>query len=249
MNSKWINHGSYSEDATINLFCFCHAGGSSSFYAPWKRFFKEEINLLPVEYPMREKRFKEEMYEDLPRLAKDFVEENEFLLTQKDVALLGHCTGALVAYEAEKYMEKRFQQSAKVLFVSEAFAPEINEIDPVSEMTEEQFIDYVKASGVINPLFLENEEMMEYFIPMAMADFIMHEKYQDKERKKIEAPIVLLKGEKGMEDLENEKYTGWSEYTQSDFSKKTFAGDHFYLQSQTENVVTFLKEALQGGIK
>lgn len=53
--NKWISHQRITDKGEINLLCFVFAGGSPSFFAPWKNSFPEWVNFIPVLYPQREK--------------------------------------------------------------------------------------------------------------------------------------------------------------------------------------------------
>ena len=44
----WIRHGTWCEEAKMNLLCFPYAGGSPGIFAGWAKDFKEDINLLQM---------------------------------------------------------------------------------------------------------------------------------------------------------------------------------------------------------
>ena len=54
--NKWFAHQTSNPEAKLNLLCFVFAGGSPSFFAPWKTIFPSTVNLMPVLYPGRESR-------------------------------------------------------------------------------------------------------------------------------------------------------------------------------------------------
>ena len=103
--SKWLAHQTENKNASVNLVCFVFAGGSPSFFAPWKKIMPEWINLIPVLYPMREKRLNEPMPEDIDTFVNDFFNENKQLLNKK-VAVWGHCSGAIIGMEYARLLEK-----------------------------------------------------------------------------------------------------------------------------------------------
>ena len=58
MNNRWINLETINPEGKINLICFPYSGTGASFYASWGKKAPKELNILPVSYPMREKRMK-----------------------------------------------------------------------------------------------------------------------------------------------------------------------------------------------
>lgn len=78
--NKWFAHQTENRNALVNLVCFVFAGGSPSFFAPWKQLMPDWINLIPVLYPMREKRLKEPMPEDIETFVNDFFRDSKQLL-------------------------------------------------------------------------------------------------------------------------------------------------------------------------
>ena len=101
---KWINHQTTHPEASINLFCFPHAGSSSTFFAPWSKYFSNQVNLFPVQYPGRDNRMQDPMPDTLLEMARQMAEESASLF-EKPFVFLGHCSGSFVAFEAH-YMEK-----------------------------------------------------------------------------------------------------------------------------------------------
>ena len=59
MSTKWIAHET-DQKQDFALYCFHHAGGTAAYFAKWGAEF-ENIAVLPVQFPMREKRIKEKM--------------------------------------------------------------------------------------------------------------------------------------------------------------------------------------------
>ncbi|MEI5926548.1 thioesterase II family protein [Bacillus sp. TD10] len=52
----------------IKLFCFHHAGGSSSAYYNWKDYLNKGIEIIPIELAGRGKRLKEPVYTSMGAL-------------------------------------------------------------------------------------------------------------------------------------------------------------------------------------
>ena len=105
MINKWIAHESDKGEGKT-LFCFPHAGGTAAFFAEWGGHI-EGTAVLPVQFPMREKRIREPMPDSIRELVKGFVDDCIDILRERPFAFLGHCSGSIVAYEAAVYLKEK----------------------------------------------------------------------------------------------------------------------------------------------
>ncbi|MCC8069828.1 MAG: hypothetical protein LIO71_08780, partial [Ruminococcus sp.] len=213
IKSKWFSHYIYNDSAKINLFCFVHAGGSSSYFAQWQKHFSSNINVIPVEYPMREKRFMDTMPKSLLELSKDIVAENIDFFKDKPFAFFGHCTGGLIAYECMKMLSKEYNINGKYLFISSLLAPEYAKVPSVENLSDKEFTEFIIKSGFVDKSICENTELLEYFLPIARADFYIHEKYSIIDTTPIEVPIACFNGNNDNTTEEISKLDAWNSYT------------------------------------
>ena len=54
--NRWICNERVSGKGNVSLFIFPCSGGTASSYHKWHEYLNEEIDIYPVQYPMREKR-------------------------------------------------------------------------------------------------------------------------------------------------------------------------------------------------
>ncbi|MDE6426715.1 MAG: hypothetical protein K2K89_11360 [Ruminococcus sp.] len=245
--SKWFSHYQYNDEAEYNLFCFVHAGGSSGYYSNWKKYFDKNFNIIPVEYPMRERRFAEPMPETIRELAEDLVEENRDFFTDKKFAFWGHCTGGLVALETAEYLEKKYSVSPDFLFISSLAAPEFSQVPDVSGMSDRTFADFAVKSGFVAKELCENEELLQYFLPIARADFAMHHNYIHESGVKVNAPVILFNGKEDSIQMSEEQIEAWENYTHKPVKEHYFSGNHFYINEHLPEVCEILKNYLRQG--
>lgn len=52
--NKWIFNERVSENGKVSLFIFPCSGGTASSYHKWHEYLNEDIDIYPVQYPMRE---------------------------------------------------------------------------------------------------------------------------------------------------------------------------------------------------
>ena len=241
--NQWIAHESHT-DKEINIFCFPHAGGTAAFFAPWGRVFENQA-ILPVQFPMREKRIREKMMDSIPELAKAFADACIDLIREKDFCFFGHCSGAIVAYETAVYLKKQYGIQPGVLFVSSCYAPQDYTAPRLSQLSQEELLNVIRQSGFIAPELLEEPAMFEYFAPIVRKDFSLQESYICQHKEKISASIVAMYGGEDETLKDREKIENWKNYTETEFLMQEFPGSHFYLEKEIKKVAEVTEHVLK----
>ena len=237
-DNRWFAHCSVHENA-INVVCFGYAGASASYFTPWAKALSEKYSLLPVLLPQREVRAKEKMPESLNALAENFAADNKELLT-KPVILFGHCTGAVVAYETAKYMEKNYGTSPICLAASSSPSPAYTLLkDDISQFTDAQFAAKLADMGIIDKTMAANPVFLNYYMPIIRIDFDLHSRYSSGSNDKISCPVICTYGSDD-KLISKEQVEDWSNFTSAEAEYKTFPGEHFYLDNQLKNYLGYV---------
>jgi surfactin synthase thioesterase subunit len=226
----------------ITLFCFPFAGGGASIYSRWIKKIQNEIVVYPIQLPGREERVMEKPYTDMKLLLEDLEEEIEDAIQGK-YALWGHSMGGKIAYELEKYLEKDGYQ-AQCLFVSGSKIPSIPEPNPIYFLSDETFKRELGRFEGTPKEILENQELLDFFLPMLRADFTMDETYYDDTVTKLHSPIIAFGGDKDRE-ADEEAIRQWNSYTDNIFGYEIFKGGHFYLWDNEEEIIQQVSECLK----
>ena len=92
---------------------------------------------------------------------------------------------------------------------------------------------------------LENQELLDFFLPMLRADFTMDETYHDKKLTVLQSPIEAFGGRKDRE-ADEEAMKEWRKYTKRAFHCHMFEGGHFYIREQEEDVLSEVQKCLLG---
>lgn len=238
MSTKWIAHET-DQKQDFALYCFHHAGGTAAYFAKWGAEF-ENIAVLPVQFPMREKRIKEKMPDSMQELVKDFVDENIGLLKERKFGLFGHCSGSIAAYEAAKYAKEAYGIEPEILFVSSCYAPDDYRAPMLSALSDEELLHVIKEAGYVTPELLENPFMFEYFAPIVRKDFFIQENYKNENNRKLNVPVVAMYGKEDLALEEKSSIGHWKNYTSGDFAIEEFHGSHFYLEEELDKVAAVI---------
>jgi len=228
----------------IYLFCFPYAGGSASVFNKWKPYLHPSVELKPVELAGRGKRMSEPFYGSVPEMIDDV-----FLRIRNDIvnapyALFGHSMGAMIAYElVHTIKEHRLPPPLHVFFSGRA-APQTRIYEKnYLLMTNEEFKKEIMGLGGTPPEFFEHPELMELFLPLLKNDFHLAEtEIRGSEIVPLDGAITVLLGKE--DDLTAEHCVGWKHHTGRLCTMYHFAGGHFFLHGEMEQIVKIINNTL-----
>ncbi|WP_236242297.1 thioesterase II family protein [Streptomyces sp. CC228A] len=214
------------------LVCFPHAGGAASFYRPWARYADPGTELLAVQYPGRENRFREPLVPTMDPLASAVAGEL-LSLPPLPTVFFGHSMGAAVAYETLLRLEGAGTTHVTRLCVSGrspdgAAGPAVR--------TDDEVVEAVRALGGTHAAVWDDPDMRELLLPVIRNDYRLIDGY----RRPADAPLLLadvhaLTGDRDPQ-VTPEEAAGWSAVTSGSFRLTVLEGDHFYLVPAAERV-------------
>lgn len=148
----------------MKLFCFPHAGGSSSIYLKWNNVIENtsKLEIIPLEYKGHGYRMDEDFYNDFDEMVDDMLKCVSDKLVQGDPFMIfGHSMGAYVAFKIANLLEKK-QIYAKHLFLSGGAAPcyWTGNKKKVSDLPDDEFINEMISYGGIEDEYLDNPEYL-----------------------------------------------------------------------------------------
>ncbi len=233
-----------SPQASLRLFCFPYAGGSSLVFRTWAESLPKNIEICPVELPGRGIQMKSSPFTRMEALVNAIAPI--FLpYLDKPFAFFGHSMGGLVSFELARHLRKEYAKKPIRLFVSASRAPQIpSPKPPIHALPEAEFFQELRRLNGTPASVLENTELMQILAPILRADFAVLETYVYTQKPSFEFPITAFGG---LEDQEVtlQELGGWREQTQNSFQLQLFSGDHFFIHSAQslllENLAKYLK--------
>lgn len=227
----------------VVLFCFPYAGGSEAVFYNWKKHLSPNIDLQPIHYAGRGKRFNEKCYSNFNEAVKDICEQIIPVIKERDYAFFGHSMGGLIAYEVCVCLLEKGYKPPVHLFMSGIKPPNKIRTKKIHQLPDQEFKEELyKFNGT--PLeVINNEQLMEIFIPILRADFKLIEEYVcNSEIKKLNSGITVMYGcDENMSDQEMSK---WSDYTHHDTEILKYPGDHFFISEHYKEIVNKMNKTL-----
>jgi medium-chain acyl-[acyl-carrier-protein] hydrolase len=149
----------------------------------------------------------------------------------------GYSLGALIAFEVARHFQQHGKKAPEHLFVCAKSAPHLPlRHPPIYQLPDQQLIQELKRFDGTPSDVLENQQLMELFLPCLRADFSLNETYKYMDEAPLSCPITAFGGESD-EEATTEMLQAWKIHTGSSFQVKTFTGGHFFVTDHLEKII------------
>lgn len=230
----------------LNLLCLPYSGASAMVYARWRRKLPAWLDVRPVELPGRGARFGEPLQTDMQMLARQLATEQRLAASQS-YALLGHSLGALLAFELAHELQALGCPAPLALFACGTAAPtrreEYDGKDWREPKSDPQLIDELRELQGTPEDVLANEELMSLTLPILRADFLLCGRYAYRQRPPLRCPLHVLAAD--ADRASEEQLLAWGQETLGPFDLQMFAGGHFFIHTEEDQVLAALTNRLQ----
>ena len=227
---SWIVCFQSNPHASLRLFCFPCAGGSSFIFRTWSDYLPSNVEVCAIELPGRGRQIKLAPFNRLEPLVKAIASSIQPYL-DRPFCLFGHSMGGLISFELARLLRQKYGILPQCLFVSGHRAPQIPDPDPpIHNLPEAALLEQLRHLNGTPAAVLENAELMQLFLPILRADFAVLETYVYTPQAPLECAIATFGG---LEDsrVSYQQLQAWQQHTKTSFSLHVFPGDHFFLHS------------------
>jgi medium-chain acyl-[acyl-carrier-protein] hydrolase len=234
--------GTFLHDRLL-LFCVPYAGASASVYRDWVLQAPEFLQVCPVELPGKGRLIREPFANSLDTLARAISEEVS-AYADRPYAIFGHSMGALLTYEVAVQLESAGQPHPFKIFLSGALPPfSARKKRMVSDLPNAPFLDHLGELQGTPDAVLNNQELMQFFLPVLRSDFRLCEEYVMCEPRLLRGPVTALSGEQDEKTPEADMLL-WKRATRGAFESRRYPGDHFFFTNP--NVMWSMFDSLKG---
>jgi medium-chain acyl-[acyl-carrier-protein] hydrolase len=229
MNTPWLSCFRPRPDATLRLLCLPYAGGGASVFRAWHEGLPPSVEVLAVQLPGRESRFREPPIRDLSELVPLLADA---LLPHRKApfAIFGHSMGAAIALALCRELVRRRDALPRHLFVSGRRAPDRPaRLPPTYHLPDRDFLEaMVQRYNAIPQAVLAEPELVALFLPMLKADAALIEARELPEAPPLDCPITAF-GSPDDTIAPPDDIEAWRSQTRAAFDTQFFPGGHFFL--------------------
>lgn len=246
-DKQWLPRLGSNPDASIRLFCVPYAGGGASVYYNWKTALPPCFELCPIQLPGREERVEESCIDDFSQVL-DVLAPIVGRHLELPYVIYGHSMGAGLAFELARRVALDYGKQPLHLFVAAHRSPGKPYSYPtVQSVSDDQVLETLKRFNGMPRAILENQELLDLFVPILRSDLSICETYVYKGQSRLDCPITLFTGTRDGNVTPHE-LVGWASQTAAHFTHHEIDGDHFFLKSHKEALLETMFTALVGNI-
>jgi medium-chain acyl-[acyl-carrier-protein] hydrolase len=240
---SWFYRPLATESAELRLFCFPYAGAGPNIFGGWARRLPPSVDVWAVALPGRAFRLDERPRDRLGPLADELVRAL-LELPAKPFAFFGHSFGGLLCFEVARRLHCLGAPLPAELFVSACPPPHLTPAGPVvHRLPDRAFKERLRELGGTPVPVLECLELMDLLLPVLRADLTAFETHDHEPGPPLPVRMTVFGGA-GDRLVDEEALDGWRRHTCERFAVRVFPGDHFFLNSHEETVVTTVAATL-----
>jgi surfactin synthase thioesterase subunit len=211
-------------------------------FREWGRLAPEGVEVLPIQYPGRETRWREPVPSSVPELVKQLIPAILPLL-DRPMILFGHSLGAVIAFEVARSLQAHGLREPARLVVSASGPPgERSDISGIYDLPDDALIARLRKLNGIPEEALAHQGFLELMLPVIRADLKLAGTYSHVPSAPLSCPLRALGGRS--DPLVREPALArWAAHSSRFDGVQLLDGDHFYLRRHPPSV---LKAVLHG---
>ncbi|WP_051926621.1 thioesterase II family protein [Streptomyces durhamensis] len=240
--TPWLRVPDHAE-GRIRLFCFPFAGGGAAAYRPWVPLLADVAQVLPLHLPGREARRREALVRDIDVMARA-VADALAPWCREPYAFYGHSMGALLAHRTVAVLQRRGLPLPALLFAAARRPPHMPpDLPLVHPLNRRELAAKMRNLGATPERILEDEALLDIFLPVLRADFEMGETASPwRTDAPLAVPIVAMGGQ--CDGVRRAELSDWRLHTSKSFACRMFAGGHFFHLEHPEAVTAGVRQFL-----
>lgn len=247
-DNKWIFRAHPVSEPRFRLICLTYAGGTAGVFNEWQKHLPDWIDVAAVVMPGSKQRKDETMPVRMGMLVRELANG---IKPELDLpyALVGSCTGCLIAFELSQFLRKRGFRTPDHLFVTNCRGPHLpDRDDPIHKYDDEQLRKELGRLGGTPPEILNHPHIMSILGPILRADFELAETYIYRDLPPLEHSITSFSGAKD-EVVTQEECAAWEQHTTDKFKHVTLSGGHYLVEDTVQDLCSIIastcKEIIQ----
>jgi surfactin synthase thioesterase subunit len=218
----------------VELFAFPHAGAASTVFNGLREQLRHNgIGLSAAVLPGRGRRVRQAPHRRMADLLAEFeavARADEYAAFQGDYALLGSCSGALVAYEVAKLLVQAPCANPRLLVVCSCMPPRGVFDTGMGRLPTAELLGQTASMGGTAPQLMQDADFVAILERALRADWEIYDGYQYRPAEPLPVPILAVRG---AEDtyVDAVDLGVWREQTSEEFRLAQLDSGHWALDA------------------
>lgn len=231
-------------DGVVRLLCAPGTGAGTGSFRGLVKSLPARIEVYVLQLPGREDRAFEQPHDDIG-VVLDQLQEELSQLPRLPLVLLGHSTGAAIAWELARAAESAAPNAVEHLFVAAcrppaAGAPKVE----LHRLPGPELVEHLKQSGGLPSILAEDERLMHRFLPTIRADLKLAATVDWDTDQLMSCSVSALAG-RSDELVSVADMSAWHAATTGRFDLRVFEGDHAFVETVPGAVAGSISERLR----
>ncbi|WP_158206632.1 thioesterase II family protein [Pseudoduganella flava] len=227
----------------MRLICIPFAGGGASAFRPWGAALSARLEVVAVQPPGRESRFREAPLRDIATIVEQLGTALAAGL-DRPFALFGHSMGALVAFELARWLRRQGLPLPRHLILSGRRAASLPlDRRPYHDLPDADLLDEIRRMRGTDDGLLQNDELMALLLPTIRADFAAHDTYRYRPEPPLPVPLSIFGGRDDV-TTPPETVAAWAEHGTAGARVHLFDGGHFFINDARAAVLRTIEDEL-----
>jgi medium-chain acyl-[acyl-carrier-protein] hydrolase len=239
--SKWFLKSRASVEPKLRIFLFPYAGASAHIFNDWHQYFQTDIDVFSVQSPGRAERFGEEPITNLSEMTNQLLSE---ITNYIDIPyiFIGHSNGAFIAFDLSQKLQASENSNLKHLILSGISSPQQKPEFFISNLRKKEIDMMLERYSKIPSLIKNNENILNAFMPLILADFGLTDGYQFDFTKKIKTNLSLFIGKLDIPYHPEIRPFPWARLIEGSTSIFHFESGHFFIDDERDLFISRVQQ-------
>jgi medium-chain acyl-[acyl-carrier-protein] hydrolase len=241
--SPWLLGADANAQAPVTLICFGSAGSGGRQFIPWKARVPDWLQVVGVQLPGREERYRDAPVTDAVHLASLISREIGAMRHPRRPVYFGHSFGALLAYEVARRLSGTVHQPDRIVLASRSAPGWEEQFQKSYLLPDDAFIEVLRGYGGLDERITQNQRFRDFYLPVIRADLRANAEYRHTPGPALSMPITAVRG---VADpyCSREELLAWERLTAGGFEAIETDGGHFFFKDDAGRVLDLIVERL-----
>jgi surfactin synthase thioesterase subunit len=228
---------------TVRLYCFPHAGATSSVYRSWKALSSEDLQIVGVDPPGRGTRMREPKADGFHALVTSMADHvaADLLRAREQVpglgyATFGHSFGAMVSLAVGAAVARTVGEAPRRAILSAALPPRLQPPDGTDSLTDEELLAKILADGGTPAELLSEGAMSRFLVRLMREDYAIRREFPREASLRVDYPLTLVAARDDVY-VSPDRMWKWSEHSSVPCHRVEIAGGHFAAVREPKQII------------